>query len=96
MKSIKKEKDKKRSGSSTKPSRLYLYHNQLCFLKKIMDSTTAQESVEDGPIEQNKGAHQIYEREKTFIINHQITNHAFLVHKRSVSQIQRMNWMQKC
>jgi hypothetical protein len=64
MKSIKKQKDEKRSGSSAKPSRLYLYHNQMCFLKKIMDSTTAQESTEDGPIEQNEGSHQTDEREK--------------------------------
>lgn len=64
MKSVKKQKDEKRSGSSAKPSRLYLYHNQMCFLKKIMDSTTAQESAEDGPIEQNKEAHQVEKREK--------------------------------
>lgn len=29
-----------------------------------MDSTTAQESTEDGPIEQNKEAHQVEKREK--------------------------------
>lgn len=61
---MKRQKDEKRSGSSAKPSRLYLYHNQMGFLKKIMDSKTAQESAEDGPIEQNEGPHQTDEREK--------------------------------
>lgn len=64
MKSIKKQKYEKKSGSSAKPSRLYLYHDQMCFLKKIMDSTTVQESAGDGPLEQNKGTHQIDEKEK--------------------------------
>jgi hypothetical protein len=96
MKSIKKQKDEKRSESSAKPSRLYLYHNQMCILKKIIDSTTTQESAEDGPIEQNKGSNQTDEREKTFLMNHQLTNHVFLVYKKSASQIGRVNWMQKC
>jgi len=59
-----------------------------------MDSTTAQESAEDGPIEQNEGSHQTYERKKTLLMNHQVTNLVFLVYKRNANQIRRVNWMQ--
>jgi len=64
MKSTKKHKEEKRSGSAAKPSRLYVYHNQMCFLKKIMDSTNAQESAEDSSTKQNKGSHQTDDSEK--------------------------------
>lgn len=36
----------------------------MCFLEKITDSTTVQESAEYGITEENKGAHQINESEK--------------------------------
>jgi len=55
MKCIKKQKDNKKSGSSyVKPSRLYVYHNQMCFLKKITDTTTTHESIDDKKNEENK------------------------------------------
>lgn len=64
MKSVKKQKNEKRSGSSVKPSRLYLYHNQMCFLKKITGSIFAQESTDDNTINDESGGREIEESEK--------------------------------
>ncbi|CAH1980813.1 unnamed protein product [Acanthoscelides obtectus] len=45
MKALKKHKDQKTSGTSTKPSRLYIYNEQMSFLKKITDSTVCHENT---------------------------------------------------
>lgn len=71
MKSMKKQKEEKRSGSSAKPSRLYLYHEQMGFMKKIIDSTTVQESIDDSvrTDEENRGGRQIDENEKNHTVH---------------------------
>lgn len=45
MKCVKKQKTDKKSGSSSKPSRLYIFHEQMSFLKKITDTSVAHEST---------------------------------------------------
>lgn len=45
MKAIKKHNEQKTSGTSKKPSRLYIYNEQMSFLKKITDSTVSHESI---------------------------------------------------
>lgn len=50
MKATKKHKDQKASGASAKPSRLYIYHEQMSFLKKITNFSVAHESTEDGDV----------------------------------------------
>lgn len=53
MRCNKKQKQEKSSGSSTKPSRLYVYHEQMSFLKKINDEVIAHESTHDNTLEGN-------------------------------------------
>ncbi|KAL1488109.1 hypothetical protein ABEB36_015067 [Hypothenemus hampei] len=45
MKAIKKQKEQKKSGTCTKPSRLYVYHEQILFLKKVTDLAISHEST---------------------------------------------------
>lgn len=44
-KALKKHKDQKTSGSSTKPSRLYVYHEQMSFLKKVTNPSVVHQST---------------------------------------------------
>ncbi|CAG4963394.1 unnamed protein product [Parnassius apollo] len=45
LKTVKKQKDESKSGSSTKKTRNYLYHEQLMFLKKVSEPRPPHESV---------------------------------------------------
>lgn len=45
MKSLKKHKEQKRSGTCSKPSRLYVFNDQMSFLKKVTDSAVPHESI---------------------------------------------------
>ncbi|KPJ14065.1 hypothetical protein RR48_02666 [Papilio machaon] len=45
LKTGKKQKDESKSGSSTKKTRNYLYHDQLTFLKKVSEPRPPHESV---------------------------------------------------
>ncbi|XP_018311577.1 uncharacterized protein [Mycetomoellerius zeteki] len=53
-KSIKRYKEQKQSGSSTKSSKLYVFHEQMSFLNKIIDTTVAHESTDNNKNEENK------------------------------------------
>lgn len=45
LKTVKKQKDESKSGSSAKKTRNYLYHEQLMFLKKVSEPRPPHESV---------------------------------------------------
>jgi hypothetical protein len=47
MKSIKKQKEQNKSGSSARTSRLCVFHEQMSSLKKIVDTTVAHESCDN-------------------------------------------------
>jgi hypothetical protein len=52
MKSIKKHKEQRKSGSSAKPSRPYVFHEQMSFLNKITEATIPHESCHNNEQEE--------------------------------------------
>lgn len=89
MKCMKKQKDEKKSGSAAKPSRYYLYHDQTCFLKKITNLTTTQESTDDNTIDENRGGRQNDEDEQNIKVYKSPINQpgAFLTQRKRKSEM---------
>lgn len=53
MRSVKKQNEQKTSGASAEGSKLYMYHKQMSFLKKVTHTSSAHESVNGNEEETN-------------------------------------------